>query len=151
MIARSLKISKRLIYSVGRALASDAAIEDGAGHRRKEDARMPKVKLIALTTPLPGKEAEFHDWYQNTHLQEVTSVPGFEGAQRFQLVAKLAGSDPNTYLAIYDADVDDPAKLLAGMGELAQSGKMTPPSFQDMATTYTALFTECGDYVKANN
>src|SRR5436190_937315 len=53
----------------------------------EEDVPMPKCKLVALTTPLPGKEAEFHDWYQNTHLKEITSVPGFEGAQRFQLVA----------------------------------------------------------------
>jgi hypothetical protein len=110
---------------------------------------MPKCKLIALTTPLPGKEAEFHDWYQNTHLKEVTSVPGFLGAQRFQLVAKLMGADPNQFLAIYDAEVDDPGALLAGMGEFAQSGKMTPATTQDMATTYTAFFVECGDYVTA--
>jgi hypothetical protein len=112
---------------------------------------MPKCKLVALTTPLPGKEAEFHDWYQNTHLKEITSVPGFQGAQRFQLVAKLMGNDPNTYLAIYDAEVDDPGALLAGMGEMAQSGKMTPAIYQDMATTYTAFFVECGDYVKAGS
>src|SRR5690348_5099594 len=102
---------------------------------------MPKVKLVALTTPLPGKEAEFQDWYQNTHLQEVTSIPGFEGAQRSQLVAKLMGSNPTTYLAIYAAEVEDPGALPAGMGELTQSGKTTPPIYQDMATTYTALFT----------
>ena len=40
---------------------------------------MPKCKLVALTTPLPGKEAEFHDWYQNTHLPEMTSIPGLSG------------------------------------------------------------------------
>ena len=50
---------------------------------------MAKCKLVALTTPLPGKEAEFNDWYQNAHLPEIISIPGFEGAQRFQLVAKL--------------------------------------------------------------
>ena len=110
---------------------------------------MAKCKLIALTTPLPGKEAEFHDWYQNTHLPEVTSVPGFEGAQRFQLVAKLMGGDENQYLAIYDAEVDDPGALLAGMGALSQSGKMTPPIYQDMATTYTAFFVEHGPEVRA--
>jgi hypothetical protein len=115
----------------------------------EEDATMPKCKLIALTTPLPGKEAEFHDWYQNTHLKEVTSVPGFQGAQRFQLVAKLMGEDTNQFLAIYDAEVDDPGALLAGMGEFAQSGKMTPAIYQDMATTYTAFFVECAPYVKA--
>jgi hypothetical protein len=59
------------------------------------------------------------------------------------------GADPNQFLAIYDAEVDDPAALLAGMGEFAQSGKMTPAIYQDMATTYTALFVECAPYVKA--
>lgn len=112
---------------------------------------MPKVKLIALTTPLPGKEADFNDWYQNTHLREITAIPGFEGAQRFKLVAKLAGADDNQYLAIYDAEVEDPGALLTGMGALAQSGKMSPPIYQDMATTYTSLFVECGDYVKAGS
>ncbi len=110
---------------------------------------MAKCKLVALTTPLPGKEAEFHDWYQNTHLPEIISIPGFEGAQRFSLVAKMMGADENQYLAIYDAESDNPGALMAAMGELAQSGGMTPPIYQDMATTYTALFTECGDYVKA--
>ena len=110
---------------------------------------MAKCKLIALTTPLPGKEAEFHDWYQNTHLKEICSVPGFQGAQRFKLVAKLIGSDENQYLAIYDAECDDPGALLAAMGAKAQSGEMTPAIYQDMATTYTAFFVECGDYVKA--
>ena len=110
---------------------------------------MAKCKLVALTTPLPGKEAEFHDWYQNAHLPEIISVPGFVGAQRFQLVAKMMGSDENQYLAIYDAETDDPGALMAGIGALAQSGKMTPPIYQDMATTYTALFTGCDEYVKA--
>lgn len=108
---------------------------------------MPKCKLIALTTPLPGKEDEFNDWYQNTHLGEIISIPGFQGAQRFKLVAKLMGADTNQYLAVYDAECDDPGALLAAMGERAQSGKMTPATTQDMATTYTALFVECGDYV----
>jgi hypothetical protein len=110
---------------------------------------MAKCKLIALTTPLPGKEAEFHEWYQNTHIPEMISIPGFTGAQRFQLVAKMMGSDPNTYLAIYDVETDDPAAVLTAMGEFAQSGKMTPATTQDMATTYTAFFAECADYVKA--
>lgn len=110
---------------------------------------MAKCKLVALTTPLPGKEAEFNDWYQNTHLPEIIAIPGFQGAQRFKLVAKMMGADDNQYLAIYDAESDDPGALMAAMGAMAQSGKMTPPIYQDMATTYTSLFVECGDYVSA--
>lgn len=111
---------------------------------------MPKCKLIALTTPLPGKEDEYHDWYQNTHLPELVNLFNMEGAQRFELVAKLMGEDSNPYLAIYDIDTDDPGALLAQMGEAAQSGKMTPATTQDMGTTYTALFIEHGPRVEPN-
>lgn len=110
---------------------------------------MAKCKMIALTTPLPGKEAEFQDWYQNVHLPELVALPGMEGAQRYQLVAKLMGSDTNPWLAIYDIDVEDPAAFLGALGAAAQSGKMTPATSQDMATTYTALFTEHGERVEA--
>jgi hypothetical protein len=105
---------------------------------------MPKMKLIALTTPLPGKEEEFHDWYNNTHLPELVNGLGMKGAARYQLVAKLMGADENPYLAIYDIEADDPGAFMAKMGEFAQSGKMTPATTQDMATTYTAMFVEMG-------
>jgi hypothetical protein len=108
-----------------------------------EDA-MPKLKLIALTTPLPGKEEEFHDWYNNTHLPELVNGLGMQGAQRYQLVAKLMGADENPYLAIYDIEADDPGAFMAKMGEFAQSGGRTPATTQDMGTTYTAMFVEMG-------
>lgn len=110
---------------------------------------MAKCKLVALTTPVAGKEAEFHEWYQNVHLPEILSLPGGISAQRFQLVAKLAGSDPNTFLAIYDFEVENPGEVLAAMGTMAQSGKMTMSDAQDFSTTYTAFFSECGAEVKA--
>lgn len=110
---------------------------------------MAKFKLVALTTPLPGKEDEFHDWYQNTHLAEVIGLPGGISAQRFKLVAKLMGSDTNQWMAIYDFEAEDGMALLGAMGERSKSGQMTPATTQDMATTYTALFTEYGEEVKA--
>ena len=110
---------------------------------------MAKCKLVALTTPVPGKEDQYHDWYQNTHLPEVLSLPGGVSAQRFQLVAKLMGSDPNQYLAIYDFECDNPGEMLAAMGEASQSGKMTMTDSQDFSTTYTAFFVECAPEVKA--
>lgn len=111
---------------------------------------MPQCRLIALTNPLPGKEAEFHDWYQNTHLPELVAFDGVEGAQRYKLVAKLMGADANQWLAIYDIETDDPGALLAQMGQAAASGKLTPGLASDMATTYTALFVEHGPRVEAS-
>ena len=104
---------------------------------------MAKFKMIALTTPVPGKEAEYHDWYQNTHLPELTAFDGIESAQRYKLTAKMMGADTNQYLAVYEIETDDATKLMSAIGEAAASGKMTQTDASDMATTYTALFEAC--------
>ena len=101
---------------------------------------MAKFKMIALTTPVSGKEAEYHDWYQNTHLRQLTSFDGIDSAQRYKLVAKLMGSDTNEYLAIYDIECDDPMSVMGAIGEASAAGKLTQTEASDMATTYTALF-----------
>ena len=111
---------------------------------------MPQCKLIALTTPLPGREGDYHEWYNNVHLPELVNQFGMLGAQRYELVAKLIGADANQFLAIYDIETDDPGALLGQMGAAAQSGSMTPSDASDMGTTYTALFSEYGPRCEPN-
>ena len=106
---------------------------------------MTLCKLVALTTPLPGKEDEYHDWYNNVHLPELVNGLGMLGASRYELVAKMSGADANTYLAIYDVETDDPAGFLGKVGAFAQSGGMTMSDSQDPAAGYTAFFKALGD------
>jgi hypothetical protein len=109
--------------------------------------QMAKFKMIALTTPVPGRETDFHEWYQNTHLPELVGLGPITGAQRYQLVAKLVGSDTNPWLAIYDIECDDAMAFLGAMGEASTNGKLTQSDASDMATTYTAVFSEYGERV----
>ena len=108
---------------------------------------MTKMRMIALTTPKPGREQEFHDWYNNCHLPELVNQFGFAQASRWELVAKLMGSDTNPYLAIYEWEADDPMAFLTQMGEAAQSGKLTQSDAQDFGTCYTAVFQALGEPV----
>jgi hypothetical protein len=108
---------------------------------------MAKYKLVALTTPVVGKEKEFHAWYQNHHLPELVSFPGMQGAQRYKLTAKLMGSDSNPWLAIYDLETDDPMGFLGAVGQASAAGKLTSSDANDLSTTYTALFEEYGPRV----
>ena len=103
---------------------------------------MPSCKLVALTRPLPGREADYHDWYQNVHLPELVNTFKMKGAQRYKLVAKLMGADEKECLAIYGIECDDAAALRGEMGQADASGKMTQSDASDMGTTYTALFQE---------
>jgi hypothetical protein len=110
---------------------------------------MPKFKLLAMTTPVAGKEDVFHEWYQTTHLVEVSRLPGVKSAQRYGLVAKMSGADTNPWLAIYDLELDDPQTFLSALGEATKSGKMTMTDAIAPGTAYTALFTEHGEPVTA--
>lgn len=65
---------------------------------------MSQYKLIILVNAVEGQEEEFNTWYNETHLKEVLSVPGFVSAQRFQTVGD--GPAPK-YVAIYNIEADD--------------------------------------------
>jgi hypothetical protein len=108
---------------------------------------MAKFKMVALTTPVAGKEKEFHTWYQNHHMPEIVAFPGMQGAQRYKLIAKLFGSDTNPWLAIYDLETDDAMAVLGALGKASAAGKMTQSDASDMAKTYFALFEEYGERV----
>ena len=108
---------------------------------------MAKFKLVVLSSPVAGKDGEFHDWYQNHHLPEIVALPGGVGAQRYKLVARLIGADTNQYLAIYDIECDDPRAFLGAMGKAAADGTFTQTDANDMGVVYTALFEEMGERV----
>lgn len=80
--------------------------------------------MLVLTDPVPGKEDEYHRWYEETHIPELLETPGFVGAQRFESADPGNGSAPHTYLAIYEVegDLDEARKALA-----AAAANRTPP------------------------
>lgn len=71
---------------------------------------MPKrsYKFVVLTNAVAGREAEFNDWYTNTHLPDVMAIPGVVSAERFELAEYQRNpQQPFRYLAIYEIETDD--------------------------------------------
>lgn len=108
---------------------------------------MPKFKMIALTKPVAGREAEFNDWYQNVHLPQVCALPGVQSARRYKEAAALQNGDDRNYLAIYDLETDDIGQTLTAFGEAGAAGKLTQSDAADMAGAYTVIFSEFGELV----
>ena len=79
---------------------------------------MPKGIIYVETMPAsPDKEAEYHKWYNETHLEQILSVDGIVSARRF---APTDGNGP--FIAIYELDCDDldaAAKQMGGLGAAA--------------------------------
>ena len=66
---------------------------------------MAKGIMVVRSEPVdPAHEDEFNDWYDNTHIPEITAVPGFVSARRYKT---HGGSGGPAYLAIYEIEADD--------------------------------------------
>jgi len=87
---------------------------------------METTSLLVYTNPMPGRDAEFNDWYDNTHLPQILALPMVVSAQRFRLsptgVAGTAAGGtlvdtpqplPHEYLAVYEVTGDPTAAVLA--------------------------------------
>ena len=89
---------------------------------------MPRGIMVVQTGCEPGREAEYDDWYDNTHIPEVLAVPGFVGARRYRVHRPAGDETPasHPYLSVYEIDADD---LTAPMQELrarSAAGRTTP-------------------------
>jgi hypothetical protein len=78
---------------------------------------VPKAIFVVKSSPSNlEREAEYNDWYDNTHVPQVRALPGFVGARRYR--QSPPGPDAAglpTYLIVYDIDHDDPGAALAGL------------------------------------
>ncbi|HUA49232.1 MAG TPA: hypothetical protein VMA77_28610 [Solirubrobacteraceae bacterium] len=98
--------------------------------RLREKIRMAKHLFVVLSNCVEGgDEAEFNDWYTNTHLKDILTVPGYVSATRYKLAsAQVMEADQLTYryLALYEIETDDIAAtagaLPADSDEVARAG-----------------------------
>ncbi|MDT5066907.1 MAG: hypothetical protein QOK02_3062 [Mycobacterium sp.] len=82
---------------------------------------MPRGIMYVETMPVsPDSEAEYHEWYDGTHLAEITAVEGIVAARRF---APADGNGP--FIAIYELDCDDLEGAVQRLSDLAAAGQMS--------------------------
>jgi hypothetical protein len=81
-----------------------------------------KFRMVAFSDAAEGREQDFNDWYNNVHMQEVTSVAGFTSAERYKLHTTIGGEFKTKYLAIYGMEADTTDVAGAALQTLAGSG-----------------------------
>ncbi len=71
---------------------------------------MAKYSLFVWSEPVSGQEEAYHNWYNNVHLPDVLTVPGYTAAQRYEFAS--AAATPRKYLAVYDLETDSPDTVI---------------------------------------
>ena len=85
---------------------------------------MATYRFIVFTTAADGRDAEFNQWYDEVHLAEVLAVPGFTSAER-AIVESGDGMGAETrYVAIYEMDTEDPARVLEELRSRVAAGQI---------------------------
>ena len=69
--------------------------------------------LIVYTSPVDGREAEYHAWYDDVHLAEFSALPGVISGRRFKVISPAPDGKP-TFAALYEVS-GDPRAVFAAM------------------------------------
>jgi hypothetical protein len=82
--------------------------------------------FLVYTNPMSDEEdAEFNDWYTNTHLGEIVALPGIVSATRYKVAGPTAAGAKHRYLAIYElAEGVNPEDVGASIAAGVQSGQI---------------------------
>jgi hypothetical protein len=114
------RIFKRFSIGVGVALGlSTAALAQwsiGQPGTREAPKGQNRYVYLVMADPLPGREADFNDGYQNMHMGDLVQLPGWTGAQRFRLVPDVTPRNIKPLfrrgnLIIWDQEGTDVGKL----------------------------------------
>lgn len=122
---------KRLLIGTGVALtfstAASAQWSIGKPGTREAPAGQNRYVYLVMADPLPGREFDFNDGYQNMHMGDLVQLPGWMGAQRFRLVPVMPRTTQPLYrrgnLIVWDQEGEDLAKLQAESRAAIAGGK----------------------------
>ena len=105
---------------------------------------MPRYKMLVLSRPVEGREDDYNDWYQNTHLDQIVSLPGFVSAQRFKIAVNMRGAEAWPYMAIYEIEADDVQAAYRAMESAAVNGTIVRSDAMDYESIYASIYEEFG-------
>ncbi len=101
-----------------------------------------KHVVVVLTEPTAGREAEYNEYYEALHLDEVLATTGWRSAQRFKLTDQQGMACPHPYLAFYEVEADDPASILETLN--ATRGARVQSDALNKRTAGVWVFSELG-------
>ena len=102
---------------------------------------MNKYLLVGFGNCVKGREDDYHDWYNNRHMDDVLAIPGFVKGQRFAVHDTKVAGDSNSrwrYLALFEIETDDLRGALDTL--VARSGTDLMPASDTVDLKSVATF-----------
>ena len=108
--------------------AAQAQWSIGQPGTREPPQGQNRYVYLVMSDPLPGREFDFNDGYQNTHMGDLVQLPGWNGAQRFRWVPNVVPRNIQSLyrrgnLIIWDQEGTDLDKLRSDANAAITGGK----------------------------
>jgi hypothetical protein len=108
--------------------AAQAQWSIGQPGTREAPQGQNRYVYLVMADPLPGREFDFNDGYQNMHMGDLVQLPGWTGAQRFRLVPEIMPRNTQPLyrrgnLIIWDQEGTDLGKLQSDSRAAIAGGK----------------------------
>jgi hypothetical protein len=98
--------------------------------------------VVGMKVDDPANEAEFNDWYNNTHFPDVLETPNFVRATRWEHTEPKP--EDAKYLALDEIETDDIQEAMKGLNETIavkrEAGRMSNLSTPVIMGTYKQIF-----------
>jgi hypothetical protein len=95
---------------------------------------MVRYVLVVASSPVPGREAEYAEWYDTVHLPDVCKAKGVLNGRRLIALDSSPATPPGAQISTFDLDVEDPALVMAEIMERTRSGEFGSSSSVDPAS-----------------
>lgn len=108
---------------------------------------------FVLSNAVEGRDDEFNDWYDSTHVPDILALEGFVSAQRFRRSSALdrpgAPAPEFAYAAVYEI-AGDPVEAVKRLGAAVKDGTVGISDAIAPGLTST-LFDAMGEKVVASS
>jgi hypothetical protein len=119
-----------LSAAIAVTLTTSAPAQWSIGQRgtREPPQGQNRYVYLVMSDPLPGREFDFNDGYQNMHMGDLVQLPGWTGAQRFRLMPDVTPRNIQPLyrrgnLIIWDQEGTDLDKLRRDANAAIAGGK----------------------------
>jgi hypothetical protein len=87
---------------------------------------MAKGLVVVASSPSsPEMEDRYNAWYDDVHVPEVCSLPGFGSGERFRVRGDGPAKGGHSYVAIYSIEADDLDTPVAALAARSAAGGFT--------------------------
>ena len=94
---------------------------------------MAQGLFIAYSSAVPGKDAEYEQWYDEIHVPDVrAAIPAVTAVHRYRQVDLTGGGGAPRYVAVYELGDADVAGAAAQLGAAGAEGRLRMTDTLDM-------------------